>query len=133
MFRLAIFGAGKVDGSMLEPGERIFALQIFGGFEIDLTGAPSDLEVVIVSIFGGAKVVVRADEDVVVSGLDLFGGRKVEPRRSRPSSFGSEPARQSRHERDLPLPTDIFAYSLFGGIRVEREENPFSAPHPREA
>jgi predicted membrane protein len=133
MFSLAIFGVNTVDGSMLQPGERFFSLAIFGGFEIDLTAAPSDLEVVIVSIFGGAKVIVRADEEVAVSGISLFGGRKVDPRRSQSTSFGPEPALQSRHEPDLPLPIDIFAYSLFSGIHVKREEIPFSTPRPRDS
>lgn len=116
MLSLAIFSGNKIDGSMLHPGERFFGLALFGGLDLDLTNAPPELEVTVVAIFGGAKVRVRPDEEVMFDGFSLFGGRTIEPRRqqSPPSS-----ARAS-DDVDAPFPLDILAYSLFGGVAVKR-------------
>src|SRR5712692_4447446 len=89
MVSLAIFSGNKVDGSMLYPGERFFGLALFGGLELDLTAAPPELEVTIVAIFGGAKVRVRPDEEVMFDGFSLFGGRTIEPRRQQPPPISS--------------------------------------------
>ena len=120
MLSLAIFSGNKIDGSMLHAGERFFGLALFGGLDLDLTYAPPELEVTIVAIFGGAKVSVRPDEDVMFDGFSIFGGRSIEPRRqqSAPNSLESS-GRFSDDERDL-LPLDILAYTLFGGVAVKR-------------
>lgn len=116
MVSLAIFSGNKIDGSVLHPREQFFGLALFGGLELDLTNAPPELAVTLVAIFGGAKVTVRADEDVLFGGFSLFGGRNIEARRqqSRPLS---EPISD---DDDAPLPLDILAYTLFGGVSVKR-------------
>jgi hypothetical protein len=123
MFSLAIFSGNKIDGSMLHAGERFFGLALFGGLDLDLTYAPPELEVTIVAIFGGAKVRVRPDEEVMFDGLSIFGGRTIEPRsqQSSPNSLESS-GRFSDDEGDL-LPLDILAYTLFGGVAVKRAQS----------
>lgn len=109
MFSLAIFGGNRIDGSVLEPGEPLTCLVLFGGVDVDFTAceAPPLSGITVVSIFGGARVRVRADQPVRIDGLSLFGGRTVEPRSLPPPG-------------EDPLPLTITAYSLFGGVRVER-------------
>jgi hypothetical protein len=90
MFSLAIFSGNKIDGSMLYSGERFFGLALFGDLDLDLTSAPSELEVTIVAIFGGARVRVQPDEEVTFDGFSLFGGRTIEPRRQQSPPDRSE-------------------------------------------
>jgi hypothetical protein len=116
MVSLAIFSGNKIDGSMLHPGETFFGVALFGGLDIDLTDAPPELEVTVVAIFGGAKVRVRRDEEVMWGGFSIFGGRSIEPRRQQ-SPQSSAPVAD---DEDAPFPLDILAYSLFGGISVKR-------------
>ena len=114
MLSLAIFSGNKVDGSMLHSGERFFGLALFGGLDLDLTYAPPELEVTIVAIFGGASVRVRPDEEVMFDGFSIFGGRSIEPRKS--AELRGRPA----DDENAPLPLDILAYTLFGGVSVKR-------------
>ncbi len=122
MVSLAIFSGNRVDGSMLYRGERFFGLALFGGLDLDLTSAPAELEVTIVAIFGGAKVRVRPDEEVMFDGFSLFGGRSIEPRRQQPPPTGSQQARAG-DDVGAALPLEILAYSLFGGVSVKRGQS----------
>jgi hypothetical protein len=105
VFTLAIFGANSVDGSAMYPGEQIFGLAFFGGLEFDFTEFPSPpgAELTIVSIFGGAKVKVRPVADVGLTGLSLFGARRIDS--------VSGPQTESRREvvEEIPPPLDIAA------------------------
>ena len=114
MFHLAIFGGNKIDGSTIDPGEQAVGLALFGGLEFDFTECemPEGAELTIVAIFGGASVKVREEDDVMFSGVSLFGGRSMEPKRER---YG----RENDGER-IPLPLEVAAYSLFGGVSVKR-------------
>ena len=114
MIHLAIFGANKIDGSTIDPGEQIVGLALFGGLEFDFTEcpAPEGAELTIFAIFGGATVKVREGDNVMFSGLSLFGGRSMEPKRERSN-------RESDGDR-FPLPLEVAAYSLFGGVSVKR-------------
>ena len=114
MFHLAIFGANKIDGSTIDPGEQAVGLALFGGLEFDFTEcpAPEGAGLTVFVIFGGATVKVRDEENVILSGVSLFGGRTMEPKRE-------------RHNKDsdgdrIPLPLEVAAYSLFGGVSVKR-------------
>lgn len=118
MVSLAIFSGNKIDGSMLHPGESFFGLALFGGLELDLTDAPPELAVTVVAIFGGAKVMVRPDEEVVCDGFSIFGGRHIEAPRRRSADWSARVA-----DEDAPFPLDILAYSMFGGVSVRRALN----------
>ena len=84
---------------------------------MDLTSAPPELAITVVAIFGGARVRVRPDEEVVCDGFSIFGGRKIDLRRRDTAASSSE----SRSDGDdAPLPLDILAYSVFGGVTVTR-------------
>jgi hypothetical protein len=85
MFHLAIFGGNKIDGSTVDPGEQVVGLALFGGLEFDFTQcqAPEGAELMIFAILGGATVKVREEENVMFSGVSLFGGRSTEPKRER--------------------------------------------------
>ncbi len=97
MFHLAIFSGNTIDGSMIEPGERVTALALFGGLKFDFLDAPAppDAELTIIALFGGATVKVRPDEPVELTGFSLFGARTIEPRRalSAPSALRPRLAR----------------------------------------
>jgi len=89
---------------------------------LDLTSAPPELAVTVVAIFGGAKVRVRPDEEVICDGFSVFGGRKIDLR-SRQNS--SESSATMSDDEDAPLPLDILAYSMFGGVSVKRASAEF--------
>jgi hypothetical protein len=114
MFHLAIFGGNKIDGSTVDPGEQVVGLALFGGLEFDFTQcpAPEGAELMIFAIFGGATVKVREEENVMFSGVSLFGGRSMEPKRERYD-------REGDGDR-FPFPLEVAAYSLFGGVSVKR-------------
>ena len=125
MVSLAIFSGNKIDGSMLHRGESFFGLALFGGLDLDLTSAPPELAVTVVAIFGGARVRVRPDEDVTCDGFSVFGGRNIDLRRRQTATNGSELSAAMSDDEDAPLPLDILAYSLFGGVTVKRESAEF--------
>lgn len=120
MLSLAIFGGHHVDGSMLDPGERIVSVALFGGLDFDFASMPPPpaVEIVIVALFGGASVKVRTQQPIRVTGVSLFGGRSVEPMRALPPAATMTPAPDDDAEMDLPL--EISAYTLFGGVSVKR-------------
>jgi hypothetical protein len=119
MVSVAIFSGNKIDGSMLRRGESFFGLALFGGLDLDLSSAPPELAVSVVAIFGGAKVRVRQDEEVVCGGFSVFGGRKIDLRRRPPAAGSSESSARMSDDDDF-LPLDILAYSMFGGVTVTR-------------
>ena len=126
MVSLAIFSGNKIDGSMLHRGESFFGLALFGGLDLDLTSAPPELAVTVVAIFGGAKVRVRPDENVTCDGFSVFGGRKIDLRRPPTATNSSESSATITDDEDAPLPLDILAYSLFGGVTVKRASAEFA-------
>ena len=126
MVSLAIFSGNKIDGSMLRRGESFFGLALFGGLDLDLTSAPPELAVTVVAIFGGAKVRVRPDENVTCDGFSLFGGRKIDLRRRPTATNSSESSATITDDEAAPLPLDILAYSLFGGVTVKRASAEFA-------
>jgi hypothetical protein len=65
---------------------------------------------------------VRHDEEVVCEGFSVFGGRKIDLR-SRQNS--SESSATMSDDEDAPLPLDILAYSMFGGVSVKRASAEF--------
>ena len=125
MLSLAIFSGNKIDGSMLHRGESFFGLALFGGLDLDLTSAPPELAITVVAIFGGAKVRVRPDEEVVCAGFSVFGGRKIDLRRRGTAASSSESSARMSDDEDAPLPLDILAYSMFGGVTVTRASAEF--------
>jgi hypothetical protein len=126
MVSLAIFSGNKIDGSMLRRGESFFGLALFGGLDLDLTSAPPELAVTVVAIFGGAKVTVRPDEEVVCDGFSVFGGRKIDLRGRPTAANSSDSNATKRDDEDAPLPLDILAYSMFGGVTVKRASAEFA-------
>jgi len=122
MFSVAIFGGNKVDGSRIDPGERVVALALFGGIDIDFVSAPPPplTEVTVVTVFGGATLKVRPEQAVKMSGFSVFGGRSVAPRKQLPSAAMVPPSLQDDDDTS-ELPLDITAYAIFGGVSVKRE------------
>jgi hypothetical protein len=126
MVSLAIFSGNKIDGSMLHRGESFFGLALFGGLDLDLTSAPPEHAVTVVAIFGGARVRVRPDEAVVCEGFSVFGGRNIDLRRRQTAASSSESSATISEDEDAPLPLDILAYSMFGGVTVTRASAEFA-------
>lgn len=103
---LALLGGCRQDGSW-QMRRRTIAISAVGGIDLDLTGASlpgGDVTVVKVSFVGGAKLKVPAGINVVVEGFNLIG----------PRSRGTGPV--------VPgAPTvRLFAYGIWGGVRIER-------------
>jgi hypothetical protein len=123
MWSLAIFGANKIDGSELEPGERLIGLALFGGMELDLTHTPAPfVDVLVVAIFGGVVIRVQPGREVRLAGFSLFGGRNLERRRLA-ASPGADAATDGDDGSD-ELPLDIHAVAVFGGVHVKRADPP---------
>lgn len=109
MFSISIFGKEQVDGSKVTPGERITAVALFGGVEIDLASSPPppEVDVLLVALMGSGQVKVRRDQGVNMTGASILGGRKMEPA-------------DSTEESELGLPLNIAAFSIMAGIEVKR-------------
>lgn len=109
-------GDDVVDATVLFSGRRIVstaasfrggsATAVFGGIELDLTGAEiaGTAELEAVALFGGVDIQVPAGWRVVVDGPAIFGG----------------------HENNVPAPSDpdapilrVAATAIFGGVEVK--------------
>lgn len=112
----AVF-AGRQLTSGARPLRRGTATAIFGGVELDLTGATIEGEAVLdlVALFGGVEVHVPGGWHVLVDGPAIFGG----------------------HENHVPPPADphapvlrVRATTIFGGVDIEprtRDRDPVHA------
>jgi predicted membrane protein len=103
---LAIFGGRKdVLRSVPADGEQVIAL--FGGAELDLSALvlPESLRLSALAMFGGVKIIVLRDTEVVFRGFALFGGQEFKRLREGPS--------------DGPRSVIYLnAVALFGGVEV---------------
>lgn len=122
MFNVAIFGGSKIDGGDLDPGERVISLALFGTAELDFASSPlaPGVDVTLIAIFGAASLKVRPQQQVRLSGFDLFGARHVEPLQLPPSAAATA-ARSDDEDVDEPL--EVTAFSLFGGVKVVRKND----------
>lgn len=103
---LALLGGFARQGHW-QVRRRTIAISPVGGIDLDLTEAtlPDDEATVIkVSLVGGAKLTVPAGINVVVEGFNLIGRRRND---AGPIVPGAPTVR-------------LFAYGIFGGVRVER-------------
>jgi hypothetical protein len=98
-----------VDGSRIEPGERLVSLSLFGTVEFDFTAepAPPEVRLVLFSIMGGHTVRVRPDQEVMLSGFTLMGSRSLDTKRPGDDEF--------------QLPLEVTAFSLMGKVSVKRD------------
>jgi len=109
MKSIAIFGGSKQGQGPWRPGKKVWSIALFGGSELDFRQAELDedvTQVVAVSVFGGAKVIVPKDMPVTLSGFSIFGGRGMK-----------------RSQAKVPPPAStkglhINAISIFGGFGV---------------
>lgn len=124
MLSLALFGATSVDGGSLDPYEPVTALALFGGGEIDFSAGPAApaLDVTAIAIFGGFTVKVHPRQVVRLSGMSLFGGKTIEPRK-----LADADARLADRDDDENDVTDLFeepleirVFTMFGGLSVKR-------------
>ena len=118
MISLAIFSHNKTDASALVPGEPVTALALFGNVELDLTGAPREIEATVIALFGSAKLRIREDEEVVLNGFSLFGNRVLDSMTSAQNAADFEP--EIGDHDNQPLPMELSAYSIFGSVTVKR-------------
>ena len=117
MLSLAIFGGNRIDGGMIDPGERVVAVALFGGLDFDFASVPPPpaTEVTVVAVFGGAGFKVQAQQPLRLSGFSIFGGRSVEP-----VPQLSPPPQHVNDEDETDLPLEISAYAVFGGVSIKR-------------
>src|SRR5262245_35846231 len=103
---LALLGGMRRDGAwQLRP--RTIHISPVGGADLDLTEATlpgGEATIVKVSLVGGVKLRVPAGVNVAIEGFNLFGRR--------PADTGPLVA-------DAPT-VRVFAYGVFGGVRLER-------------
>jgi hypothetical protein len=97
---VAIFGGRRITLPVGWTKQRLVA--IFGGAHVDATAAPGEGAALrVVTILGGAEIVVPEGARVTIGGLALLGGRNVEVS----SSEGGPEIR-------------VTAYTVLGGLRV---------------
>lgn len=100
---VAILGGRRITLPVGWTKQRLVA--IFGGAHVDATAAPGDgAALVIVTILGGAEIVVPDGARVTVGGFALLGGRSVEV-----------------SSKDDGPEIRITAYTVLGGLRVRAD------------
>lgn len=96
------------------------SVSVFGGTRIDLTAdllRPGETRIAVVSIFGGAEVVVPDDVAVRVTGVTIFGGVQVRGRDLAHGVFGVNDYETPGYEQ-APRRLHIDATSVFGGAKI---------------
>jgi len=109
---VAIFGGSKLGQRVWRPGSKVWSIAFFGSSELDFRQAELEedvTQVVAVSVFGGSKVIIPQDMPVTLSGLSIFGGRKM--KRSQPKGLSPASAKALH----------INAISIFGGFTVSED------------
>jgi hypothetical protein len=97
---LAVFGGRQI--RLPDGWSRQTLISIIGGAKIDATATPAEnASLTLVTVLGGAEVVVPAGARVTSGGLAFLGGRKIDVT-SRPD--GPE--------------IRVRAYSILGGINI---------------
>jgi predicted membrane protein len=107
MFWVSIMGGHRTPSGPWRPDRNNVAVSIMGGQQLDFTQAVLDegeTRLYVVVLLGGARITVPRGIDVVVEGLNIMGGRRVE------TAMPLEPTR-GPHLR-------ITALVALGGLRV---------------
>jgi hypothetical protein len=100
---IAIFGGRRITLPVGWTKQRLVA--IFGGAHVDATAQPGEgAALMIVTILGGAEIVVPEGARVTIGGFALLGGRSVEV-------SSKEDGPEIR----------VNAYSVLGGLRVRTD------------
>jgi hypothetical protein len=111
-WRVSLLGGLKRDGRWtMQP--KTVSISAVGGAHLDLTEAllaSNDVLLTVGSVVGGVDVTVPADVNVVVQGVRLLGGHKVDP--------PTQPTRAT---------LTIRSFSAIGGVRVRRASTPTPA------
>jgi len=105
-------GRRRINSKNFMGGEIV---AIFGGFDIDLTQADfpgEQVEIEIVSIFGGGELRVPATWEVIVESVGIFGGttdRTWHPQSVPPAAAPAAPAKR----------LVIKGVAIFGGLTIK--------------
>ena len=109
-------GRRRIVSRNFEGGE---VIAIFGGFEIDLTQADfpgNQVEVEIITIFGGGEIRVPENWDVVVDSVGIFGGTADRTRHPDPRNQTQVPGTSAA----APVKRLIIkGVSIFGGLTLK--------------
>ena len=103
---VAVFGGSRHVGRWRVPSH-VRAFGLFGGTVIDLRGASTDqpeITITALALFGSVDVIVPEGVDVDLSGISLFGGRRLDV-----ADVSVLPGLPAVHVR---------AFVLFGGITI---------------
>ena len=106
----AVFGGGRVlNNSKDFRGGEVFAM--FGGYEVDLTGAEiraDEVEIQANVMFGGVELKVPREWEVVNKGAPVFGGYEDK----RVAIPGERPAEERKR-------LIVSGYAVFGGVEIK--------------
>lgn len=117
---LSVFHSSTLSNEMDLNGHT--AVSVFGGTRIDLTAAPigaGETRISVVSVFGGAGIIVPDDVAVRVTGVSIFGGVKVRGRELSNGIFSVnqyETPGYAQSARRL----HIDATSIFSGVKIKK-------------
>ena len=78
MKTIAIFSGSKLGPGAWHPGKKVWSIAFFGGSEVDFRHAELEegiTKMVVISIFGGSKIVAPPSLPVTLSGFSLLGGK----------------------------------------------------------
>ena len=103
---VAVFGGSRHVGRWRVPSH-VRAFGLFGGTVIDLRGASTnqpEITITALALFGSVDVIVPEGVDVDLSGISLFGGRRLDV-----ADVSVLPGLPAVHVR---------AFVLFGGITI---------------
>lgn len=104
---VAVMSGAKRKGRW-RPGEHCAVVAVMGGCKLDLRDAEisrSRLQITVVSVMGGVRIVVPEGIEVEVSGLSVMGGKKVK--------IADVPPRPG-----MPV-IQVRVLSVMGGARIE--------------
>ena len=96
------------------------AVAVFGATQLDLAAAPlalGETRINVVSIFGGADILVPDDVAVRITGISMFGGVNVRGREVSSGIF-SVNQYESPGYASAPRRLHIDATSIFGGAKI---------------
>lgn len=121
--RITAIFAGRRVASWATPFRSASAIAVFGGVDLDLrsaTIAPQGAFVDATAAFGGVKIIVPPEWNVIMSGPAIFGSNENK------TQLRGAPAPLS------PVLT-VRGLALFGGVEVEAASLPDAQAHPDDA
>lgn len=97
------------------------AVSVFGGTRLDLTARPlalGETGINVISVFGGAEIIVPGDVAIRITGISIFGGIEM-PKRGGGGIFSVNRYETPGYAQS-PRRLHIDVTSVFGGAKIRR-------------